>query len=134
MAWLNTFGAILTHAINLETSLADYYQRDRGYLKFSYFVGGRFLVDLEGGYARIGHPRFQRSGVTVQPLVEHRVDSQLFAEYRLSDTIGINTTLRYDASLRDVYVPLSGATTAATARDNLAFSRFTGFVGARWFL
>jgi len=27
MASLNTFGAILTHAINLETALRDYYQR-----------------------------------------------------------------------------------------------------------
>ncbi len=109
--------------------LADYYRRDRGYLGFSYFVGGRFLVDISGGYTVVSHPAFaSTAGVNVDPRREHRVDAQLFTEYRLSDSVGINATLRYDGSLRDTYLPLPGDD------DNLAFSRITGWVGARWFL
>lgn len=111
--------------------LADYYQRDRGYVMVSYFVGGRYLIDLQGGYSRITHPSFERA---TGGLSENRMDLQLFTEYRTSDSFGLNATLRYDASLSDANIPgvTNGGVTSPT--DNLKFSRFTGWLGARWFL
>lgn len=118
--------------------LADYYRRDRGYARASYFIGGRFLVDLQGGYSRITHPTFRVVG---QPLpaftgvAEDRVDVQLFTEYRTSDSLGINATIRYDASLTNQflnYVP--PAANQSYVSDNLAFSRFQAWLGVRWFM
>ncbi|MGC4065401.1 MAG: hypothetical protein QM784_12285 [Polyangiaceae bacterium] len=114
--------------------LADYYRRDRIYVSASYFVGGRYLVDLQGGYSRIAHPEFVRNGVTGGPFTENRVDVQLFTEYRTSDTFGVNATLRYDASLTNDVLVTPPANGAPGVTDHLAFSRFTGWLGARWFL
>ena len=114
--------------------LADFYRRDRGYIKSSYFVGGRFLVDLQGGYSRISHPPFSLRGTPFSGQAENRVDVQLFTEYRTSDSLGINATLRYDASLShvDLRFPSSAATAGYT--DDLAFSRFQAWLGVRWFM
>ncbi len=114
--------------------LADYYRRDRGYAKVSYFIGGRFLVDLQGGYSRITHPPFTSQGQAFNQISEDRVDAQLFTEYRTSDSLGLNATLRYDASLTKAtlyYQAIGGNTPIA---DNLAFSRFQAWLGVRWFM
>jgi hypothetical protein len=42
----------------------------------------------------------------------------------LSDTVGINSTFRYNANLTDNDIQ----------GDNLAFSRWELYLGARWFL
>lgn len=113
--------------------LGDFYQQDRGYANFSYFLGGRVLLSLTGGIAHNGYPpSFYVGGVPrTGTFSQNRVDSTLFAEYRLSDTFALNTTLRYDAALGDVNIPV---TPAGTAVDNLKFSRFQAWLGARWFM
>jgi hypothetical protein len=114
--------------------LADYYQRDRGYANLSYFVGGRYLIDIQAGYSHITHPEFVRNGADISGLTENRVDAQLFTEYRTSDSFGINATLRFDGSLSNAYLTTPAVGTTPQYTDNLAFRRFTGFLGARWFL
>ena len=112
-------------------SLGDYYQRDRVGLTFSYFGGGVILVNLKGGYSRITRPPSYFADRTLQSpgLPENRVDAQAFAEYRTSDTFGINTTLRYNAQLSKNLVPLS----PAGPLDTTQFSRFEAYLGARFF-
>lgn len=127
--------------------LTDFYQRDRAYLTFSYFFAGVFLVSAEAGYAHLTYPSSFYVDNTQRKVAfgEDRIDAQLFAEYRFSDTFGLNTTLRYDTNLEkadgdpatstDNEVPLATAAGgAATGVDNLAFSRFQAFLGVRWFM
>lgn len=114
--------------------LADYYRRDRVYAKTSYFVGGRFLVDFQGGYARISHPEFVLRGQTFSGKVEDRIDLQLFGEYRTSDSLGINATVRYDASLSRADLAFPATATYVGYVDNLAFSRVQAWLGVRWFM
>jgi len=113
--------------------LGDYYGRDRGYLKFSYFLGGQVLLSLEGGVSHLRFPQsyFNTGARQFGGFNENRVDGTFFAEYRLSDSFGINTTLRYDADLNDNKIPIDAA---GTRLDNLKFSRFQGYLGARWFM
>lgn len=121
-----------------QSYLADYYQRDRVYTSVSYFVGGRYLIDLQAGYSRISHPSHFRVGVSqtgdtpIPAIGENRIDAQLFGEYRTSDTIGINLTLRYDGSISRTVVEVP--TADATYYDNLAFSRVSAWLGVRWFM
>jgi hypothetical protein len=118
--------------------LADYYQRDRVYANLSYFVGGRYLIDVQGGYTHVGHPAADRidRGIIAHhgALTENRVDVQLFTEYRTSDSFGLNATLRFDGSLTDAVLRNPAIGDVPSYNDNLAFSRFTGWLGARWFL
>jgi hypothetical protein len=112
--------------------LSDYYRRDRGYANFSYFIAGAFLVSVEGGLSHLTYSTtFFGNGAVRQPSFgQDRPDVTFFAEYRPSDTIGINTTLRYTAALQNTRVPIvpGGAT------DNLQFSRYEAFLGVRWFM
>ena len=109
--------------------LGDYYSRNRGYLGLSYFIANRAVLDLQGGYSYIQYPDFELGGNVIQVDNSSRIDAQLFAEYRVTQTVGINTTLRYDKSLTDVNIPL-----APGFVDNLAYSRFQAWLGARWFM
>ena len=138
-----------------DSYLTDYYQRDRVYLNFSYFFAGVFLLSAEGGWSHMTYPESFFAPGTLNapadfhrhdPFTEDRLDAELFGEYRLSDSFGINTTLRYNANLdtsdNDVVVvpaappdpndPNSVATPAVV--DNLAFTRFQAFLGVRWFM
>lgn len=113
--------------------LGDFYRRDRGYANFSYFIAGAFLVSLEGGYNYLSHsPSYFNNGAQQQGgFGQSRLDATLFGEYRPSDTIGINATIRYTAAPenRRIDVVQGGA-----QQDNLQFSRWEAFVGARWFM
>ncbi|HMA93277.1 MAG TPA: hypothetical protein VKP30_11365 [Polyangiaceae bacterium] len=121
-----------------QSYLADYYRRDRGYANISYFIGGRYLLDLQAGYSRISHPQHYRA-IDARPdrlypaLGENRVDAQLFGEYRTSDTFGLNMTLRYDGSVSRSQIAITTAD-GETRYDNLAFSRFSAWLGVRWFM
>lgn len=114
--------------------LADYYRRDRGYVKTSYFVGGRFLIDLQGGYSRITHPAFALRGARFAGPGENRIDAQLFTEYRTSDSLGLNATFRYDAGLSHVNLQFPATARFIGYTDDLAFSRFQAWLGVRWFM
>jgi hypothetical protein len=104
--------------------LGAYYQRDRGYLNFSYFLGGVAVIAVEGGYARYSYPESVSGNDTFGPFTEDRIDAQLFAEYRLSNSFGINTTLQYSQAIAD----------EQPYGENLEFSRYQAFLGARWFM
>jgi len=102
--------------------LGNYYARDRGYVNLSYFFGGRFLVVADAGLASLGYPSFT-TPVGHGAFRATYFDSSLFGEYRVADSVGINTTLRYTSN---------ASTTVAT--DDLSFKRFEAFIGVRWFM
>ena len=70
--------------------LGAFYVRDRGYMKFEYFMGNRFVASLEGGFARYSYPRISEAQGSFE---QSRIDARLFGEYRLSDIVGLNTTI-----------------------------------------
>ncbi len=115
--------------------LGDYYRRDRGYGNFQYFIGGgRVLLSAEGGLSHITHSEsfFPNGTVRNASFGENRVDAQAFVEYRPSDTVGLNLTGRYNAALDDNRVRTNQ--TDPTLTDNLQFSRYEVWLGARWFM
>jgi hypothetical protein len=130
---LSAIGVGYTRDVSV-SYLADYYRRDRGYVKTSYFVGGRFLIDVQGGYSRITHPPFVLRGGVFPSNAEDRIDAQVFTEYRTSDSLGINATVRYDASLTHVTLPFPNTNGYRGYTDDLAFSRFQAWLGVRWFM
>ena len=112
--------------------LGDYYQRDRIYGNFSYFAGGVFLMTFSTGYSLISHPetRFSATELQFAAFSENRVDATAFGEYRSTDTFALNATLRYNGSLNSTDIV---AIPGRSDQDNVQFSRFEAYLGARWF-
>jgi hypothetical protein len=119
--------------------LGNYYGSDRGYLRFSYFFAGRALVNLEGGVGAVEYPNMYWTPPTM-PLLRHtaftdyRADATLFAEYRFSDTFGLNTTLRYTANFSNTHDVQPVPNAVAPNLFDMSWNRFEAFLGARWFL
>jgi hypothetical protein len=114
--------------------VSAYYQRDRGYAKLSYLVAGSLLILLEGGYSRYHYPisYFPGRAFRHRSFNENRVDAQLFAEYRFTDSFGVNTTLRYDANLTKT--DMETQTGGPQVYDRLQFARYSAFLGLRWIM
>jgi hypothetical protein len=113
-----------------QSYLGSFYGSDRGYLKFSYFFGGRALISLEGGAGAREYPNiFDNNGGQVHgSFVDPAIDATLFAEYRFSNTLGLNTTLKYQQEISSVSLPY---TSGAFGMDYLRFEAYLGF---RWFM
>lgn len=114
-----------------DSYIGTFYERDRGYANFSYFFAGRFLVALEGGVAAIIYPDV--ANPPEPSWTDIRIDGALLGEYRLADSFGINTTIRYNTNISDTSIdaPSAGGGTVA---DSLQWQEFEAYLGARWFM
>jgi hypothetical protein len=124
--------------------LGNYFGSDRGYLRFDYFFGGRALVALTGGLGAVEYPQMywldpaNLGKLRSNGFTDLRADATLFSEYRLTDSFGINATLRYTAnfssnSVPDIPTVPAGACTGPGCYD-MTWTRFEGFLGVRYFL
>lgn len=114
--------------------LGDYYERDRAYLTLTYYAGRRFLLVADAGAAALRYPKlfFPEGGLRSAPFTDIRLDGTAFGEYRLSDSFGINATVRYSAELSQKKLLVQPAPPVIT--DDLSFRRVEAYVGARWFM
>lgn len=129
--------AIGYHRDFLNGYLGNFFRQDRGYANVDYFIGGRVLTRLSGGISHNAYPDFSLAPIPGEPrfvrpgFSENRIDAMFFGEYRVTETIGINTTLRYDRSFSQV-IPFSPVN--PNIGDDLSFQRWTVFLGTRWFM
>ncbi len=122
-----------------QSYLGSFYGSDRGYVKFAYFFGGKAIISLEGGVGAREYPQiFSNSGGGLTPIGPNKgftdiaFDATLFAEYRFSNTLGLNLTLNYLEELSPGNVALPSDT--AGDQFNMNFRRFQAFLGFRWFM
>jgi len=115
----------------VDAYIGTYYETDRGYLNLSYFFGGKFLAVLEGGVGAIVWPPSDpaKGGLGTNPGTDVRIDGSLFGEYRIKDSIGINSTIRYGANLSD-----NALNRGTPNEDQLGWQDFEAYIGARWFM
>jgi hypothetical protein len=115
-----------------QSYLGSFYGSDRGYLKFSFFFGGRFLVSLEGGGGAREYPNiFDRTGNQIHAsFLDGAVDATLFAEYRFTNTLGLNLTGKYTEEISGTSIPADNT----GALYHMAFRRFEAYLGFRWFM
>lgn len=117
-----------------QSYLGSFYGSDRGYLKFSYLFGGRFLLSLEGGGGAREYPQiFDHTGAQIGPnggFVDGAVDATLFAEYRFTNTLGLNLTGKYTEEISSTALPSDNSGDLY----HMAFRRFEAYLGFRWFM
>lgn len=114
--------------------LGDYYTRDRGYLRLTYFAGRRFLLVADAGAGVLQYPKlfFPEGGLRSEPFTNIHLDGTLFGEYRLSDSIGINATVHYSGEMSKKRLLVQPPPPRMT--DDLSFRRMEGYLGLRWFM
>lgn len=122
--------------------LGNYASRDRGYASFSTTIGGSFLlgVDADAAYVDYGviaSPVGSTTPVGSNPdgsstRSDVRVTAGIFAEYRFTDWLGINTTLRYMGDFTDWRYNVSVGT-MGTILDPAGYNKFEAFLGVRVF-
>ena len=116
--------------------LGNFYQKDRGYAGVSYLLGGVFVASLNAGIANLRFPTSYFPGTNIEQhstFSEQRFDASLFAEYRFSNTFGLNTTVNYDQNITGVRIPSSVQDKNTGRGDPLEYSRWQAMIGARFF-
>lgn len=103
--------------------LGSFYTRDRGYLQFSAFLLGSVAAGLEFGVSRVAFPLARGGGADIPSIKQLRLDGNVFAEYRFTDTLAANATFVYDQVNSDP-VP----------NEDLDYKRWQTYVGLRWFM
>jgi len=102
-----------------------FYIRDRVYIGLNYLLGPRFVTSLQGGFSYYQFPEG-----SFEAFDQRRYDARLFAEYRFTDTVALNGTVRYDVTDSDQLVPSVPTLTG----EDLDFVRWQAYIGLRWFM
>ncbi|MGK4002964.1 hypothetical protein WMF31_10110 [Sorangium sp. So ce1036] len=117
-----------------DSYLWTYYERNRGYLKLTYFFGGRFLLIADGGVAAIVYPGAPETpSLVAEPSwTDVRIDASLFGEYRITDALGINSTIRYGNNVSSTALTARGVD--GNVENHLGWQQFEAYLGVRWFM
>lgn len=116
--------------------LGNFYESDRLYAKFEYWFGNRAVMNLGVYGERQAYPDVFQNTATGTPAPgtvtgafdNYRVGGDIFAEYRIVPTVGINTTIAYQQTMSDTQLPAGG-----NFVWDLNWRRVQAFLGARWF-
>jgi hypothetical protein len=111
--------------------IADHYGYDRLYMQLAWKPVYTATVTVDAGFSHLRHPQsYWNQGVArYSAYTENRIDAQLFAELLVSDNVGLNTTLRYDANLTEASLPEN-----LNQSESPEFSRFRVYGGLRFLM
>lgn len=117
--------------------LGNWYRTDRGYANFQWMFARSFLLGIE---ASVGNYEFGRivapDGMTAVGSStvrdDIRVIGSVFGEYRFTDWLGVNATLRYTGSFTDFQYRVDDPA-GPSIIDPAGFNKFEAWLGVRVF-
>jgi hypothetical protein len=119
--------------------LGNFYTTNRVYGRLEYWFGGKTVIRLDAYGEQLNYPPVfinAPGGVPNQVTGEFsnfRVGGGLFAEYRITSSFGINTTIEYMQQISDTQIPVGGGPGALPLVFDLNYRRIQAFAGARYF-
>ncbi len=127
--------------------LGNFYNSNRLYARLEYWFGGKMVITVSGygeqqnypslflGPGAGGGAALGPDGAPIGDFTNYRVNGALFAEYRFTDAIGVNTTFDYTQVISNTQIPTGGvaAPGAPGTFFDLNWRRVQAFVGARVF-
>jgi hypothetical protein len=116
----------------IDSYIGSYLERDRGYVKLTYFFGGRYLLIVDGGAGAMVYPNIPE--LAQGAWTDIRVDASAFGEYRMKDSFGINATVRYATNISETEIPVDASNPVGSNTNSLQWRQFEAFLGARWFM
>lgn len=116
--------------------VGNFFRRDRGYANYQVLVERVFLLGLEAsfGYYEFGaiiRPDGTLAGSSLTR-GDYRLIGSVFGEYRFTDWLAVNATIRYTGNFTD-YQYLVETTGAATFLEPAQFNKFEIWAGVRAF-
>ena len=125
--------------------IGTYFERDMGYARFTYLFGSTFLLSAEASAGAVVYPDLTESAAPgdasdnrrVKPgWADFRLDSKLFGEYRIMDSVGITAEVGFQGYFSDQFLRTGVRNTETNQEivDPLDFRRFRATLGARWFM
>lgn len=129
-----------------QSLLGNFYTSDKGYARIEYWFGGKAVMNLDGYVERQGYaapfvndrgtirPAVGPGGAPIGDFANIRAGAGFFGEYRLTDSVGINTTINYDQTFSDTQIETGAGAGPGAGFYDLNWRRFQAFLGARWFL
>ncbi|MCW5816301.1 MAG: hypothetical protein KIT84_35215 [Labilithrix sp.] len=122
--------------------LGNFYGSNRVYTGLEYWFGGRVVVRLRAIGEQLNYPEVFFAGTvgpgspasSVGEFTNYRLIGSLFAEYRFTQSFGLNTTIDYTRQFSDTLLPAStlpGTTTPGVFDMN--YGRLQAFLGVRYF-
>lgn len=122
--------------------LGNYASRDRGYASFSTMIGGAFMLGVDADVAYVDYGIIAPPVGSTTPVGSNpdgstsrsdvRVTAGIFAEYRFTDWLGINTTLRYMGDFTDWRYNVNLGSMGMIL-DPAGYNKFEAFLGVRVF-
>lgn len=118
--------------------LSNFYESNKVYGKLEYWFGGKALLSLNVWGDQVNYPAafINTAGgptAVTGSFTNYRLGAGAFAEYRLSSSFGINTTIDYVQQFSDTLIPQQTAAGAAPLFFDQNYQRFQAFIGARYF-
>jgi hypothetical protein len=118
--------------------LGNFYRRDRGYAAIQALIERSFLIGVN---ASVGYYEFGASvnpdGTTMLGSTyqrgDIRIESQLFAEYRFTEWLGVNGTIGYTGNFTDYEYRVEVGAGAPLVIDPAGFHKFEAWLGVRAF-
>jgi hypothetical protein len=116
--------------------IGNWFRQDRGYANFQWLFAGRFLLGVNASlgyyeFGRIVQPDGAAAGSSLTR-DDIRFIGSLFGEYRFTNWLGVNATLRYTGSFTDFSyrIDVPGMTPFL---DPAGFNKFEAWAGVRVF-
>ncbi|MBX3259984.1 MAG: hypothetical protein KIS78_04045 [Labilithrix sp.] len=118
--------------------LGNFYNTNRVYGRLEYWFGGKTVIRFDAYGEQLNYPPvfLNAAGVPTQVTGEFsnfRVGGGVFAEYRITSSFGINTTIDYVQQLSDTQIPAGVTAAGAPLVFDLNYRRFQAFAGVRYF-
>lgn len=134
---LSTIGFGYLHDFQL-SFLGNYYTSDRVFGRVEYWFGNNAVINFSVFGERLAYPDvfINTPGAPTLAAGEfdnYRVGGDLFAEYRVLPTVGINTTIGYQQNISDTLLPAGETTGGVPLFYDQNWRRIQAFIGARWF-
>lgn len=130
--------------------LGNFYTSDRVYAALEYWFASRVVLNAQISGERLDYPHIFLAGFNgvplessapggaafnVSPFTNYRLTGHIFAEYRFSETFGLNTTLDYARQFSDTLLPAAAVAgrPGSTGVYDQNYGRLQAFLGFRYF-
>lgn len=111
--------------------VGNFYRVDRGYANFQMLIGGAFLLGLEASFGGYEFGAVVLADGSTRQRTDLRFIGTLFAEYRFTEWLGVNGTVRYTGNFTDFQYQID--TGGAPIIDPAGYNKFEAWLGARVF-
>ncbi len=117
--------------------LGNFYGANRLYAKLEYWFAGRVVLDVHAAGEQLNYPPvFYTAAAAAQTadFTNYRVLGGIFAEYRFSQSFGINTTIDYVRQFSGTQLPAGAIPgTGTPGVFDMNYQRLQAFLGVRYF-